>query len=142
MADGTVKTDAYATVDDVSALWKTLTNEQQEMARNLLPIVSDSLRMEAKKTGQDLDAMIENGAVYASVVKSVTVDIVSRYLENVSANRSSTLSQESQSALGYSWSGTYANTGGGISILNKDLKRLGLTRQRYGLVDLYGIAGD
>ena len=142
MADGTVKTDAYATVDDVSALWKTLTNEQQEMARNLLPIVSDSLRMEAKKTGQDLDAMIENGAVYASVVKSVTVDIVSRYLENVSANRSSTLSQESQSALGYSWSGTYANTGGGISILNKDLKRLGLNRQRYGMVDLYGIAGD
>lgn len=142
MEDETVKSESYATVDDVSSLWKTLTNEQQEIARNILPIVSDSLRMEAKKTGQDLDAMIANGSVYKSVVKSVTVDIVSRYLENVSANRSSTLSQESQSGLGYSWTGTYANTGGGISILNKDLKRLGLIRQRYGLVDMYGIAGD
>lgn len=83
--------------------------------------------------------MIENKDIPESIVKSVTVDIAARYIEQNSSGQSSTLSQESQSALGYSWSGTYVNTGGGVSILNKDLKRLGLTRQRYGMVDIYGL---
>lgn len=44
------------------------------------------------------------------------------------------MSQESQSALGYSWSGTFAVAGGGIanSILNNDLKKLGLLKQKMG----------
>ena len=49
------------------------------------------------------------------------------------------LSQESQSADGYTWSGTYAIPGGGIAsaIMNNDLKRLGLRRQKYGVIDFY-----
>ena len=49
------------------------------------------------------------------------------------------LSQESQSANGYTWSGTYAIPGGGIAgaIMNNDLKRLGLCRQKYGVIDFY-----
>ena len=41
------------------------------------------------------------------------------------------LKQESQTALGYNWQGTYAIPGGGIAgaIMNNDLKRLGLVRK-------------
>ena len=128
-----------ASVNDVNSLWKPLSNAEQEQVGALLPVVSDSLRQEAKRVGKDLDEMIAKGEILPNVVKSVVVDIISRYLDQLSSDNASTLSQESQSALGYSWSGTYVNTGGGMSILKKDLKRLGLTRQRFGMVDLYGI---
>lgn len=128
-----------ASVNDVNSLWKPLSNAEQEQVEALLPIVSDSLRQEAKRVGKDLDEMIDKGEILPNVVKSVVVDVISRYLDQLSSDNASTLSQESQSALGYSWSGTYVNTGGGMSILKKDLKRLGLTRQRFGMVDLYGI---
>jgi hypothetical protein len=128
-----------ASVNDVNSLWKHLSNAEQDQVEALLPIVSDSLRQEAKRVGKDLDEMIAKGEILPNVVKSVVVDIISRYLDQLSSDNASTLSQESQSALGYSWSGTYVNTGGGMSILKKDLKRLGLTRQRFGMVDLYGI---
>ena len=128
-----------ASVNDVNSLWKHLSNAEQEQVEALLPVVSDSLRQEAKRVGKDLDEMIAKGEILPNVVKSVVVDVVSRYLDQLSSDNASTLSQESQSALGYSWSGTYVNTGGGMSILKKDLKRLGLTRQRFGMVDLYGI---
>lgn len=128
-----------ASINDVNTLWKPLSNAEQEQVEALLPIVSDSLRQEAMKVGKDLDKMIDKGEILQNVVKSVVVDVISRYLDQLSSDNASTLSQESQSALGYSWSGTYVNTGGGMSILKKDLKRLGLTRQRFGMVDLYGI---
>ena len=46
------------------------------------------------------------------------------------------MTQEAQSGLGYSWSGSYAVPGGGIanSILNNDLKKLGLKRQKIGVM--------
>lgn len=128
-----------ASVNDVNTLWKPLSHAEQEQVEALLPVVSDSLRQEAKRVGKDLDEMIAKGEILPNVVKSVVVDIISRYLDQLSSDNASTLSQESQSALGYSWSGTYVNTGGGMSILKKDLKRLGLTRQRFGMVNLYGI---
>ena len=128
-----------ASVNDVNTIWKHLSNAEQEQVEALLPVGSDSLRQEAKRVGKDLDEMIAKGEILPNVVKSVVVDVVSRYLDQLSSDNASTLSQESQSALGYSWSGTYVNTGGGMSILKKDLKRLGLTRQRFGMVDLYGI---
>lgn len=131
--------DNLASVNDVNTIWKPLSNAEHEQVEALLPIVSDSLRQEAKRVGKDLDEMIAKGEILPNVVKSVVVDVISRYLDQLSSDNASTLSQESQSALGYSWSGTYVNTGGGMSILKKDLKRLGLTRQRFGMVDLYGI---
>ena len=134
--------DAYATVDDVTKLWRALTVDEQEKVEALIPVVSDSLRQKAKAVDKDLDQMISSGDLMENVVKSVVVDIIARYLDQLSSEHSSTVSQETQSALGYSWTGTYVNTGGGLSILDKDLKRLGLKRQRYGMVDLYGIAGD
>lgn len=131
---------SFASLQDVITLTgKSYTSEEQERITALLPLVSDALRYEAVKVGKDLDEMIdadETGA-YSSVVKMVTVDIVSRALRQ--SMDGEPLSQESQSALGYSWSGTYAIPGGGISnaIMRNDLKRLGLRRQQYGVIELW-----
>ena len=47
------------------------------------------------------------------------------------------MTQESQSALGYSWSGTYFNAGGGLFVKNSELKRLGLRRQKIEVIEPY-----
>lgn len=129
----------YATIDDMAALYSGLTGEELERAAQLIPIVSASLRIEAKKRGRDLDAMAADDPDLQMVLTSVTCDIVNRQIEQQNSTGSSTLTQESQAALGYSWSGTYTNTGGGLAILNKDLKRLGLTRPRYGTLEIYDV---
>lgn len=129
--------EAFATVQDIMDLWRPLTADEQTRAGNLLPLVSDTLRNEAKKVGKDLDTLVTKDETYSSVVKLVTVDVVARVLRQTTTGDAMT--QESQSAGGYSWSGTYAVPGGGIAnaILYSDLKRLGLLNQQIGSVRLW-----
>lgn len=127
---------AFATVEDISTLWRPLTADEQTRAASLLPLISDALRNEATKVGKDLDQMAED-ETFANVVKLVTVDVTVRVLrQNTSGDA---MTQETQAAGGYSWSGTYAVPGGGIAnaILYNDLKRLGLQRQQYGSIFLW-----
>lgn len=128
----------FATVQDVNDLWRPLTNDEQTRASNLIPLICDALREEAAKVGQDLDARISVETPLASVAKMVTVDIVARILRQ--STDGDPMTQESQAGLGYSWSGTYAVPGGGMSnaIMKNDLKRLGIKRQRYGVIEFYG----
>ena len=127
--------DAYATVADLTALWRPLTQDEATRAEALLPIVSDSLRMEAKKVGKDLDYMIEDEPLLATIAKSVTVDVVARAL--MTSTDSEPATQFSESALGYSVSGTYLVPGGGLFIKKSELARLGLKRQRMGVISLW-----
>ena len=48
----------YATIADIVALFRPLTEEEVERANALIPTVSARLRVEAGKVGKDLDAMI------------------------------------------------------------------------------------
>ena len=127
----------FATVEDIQKLWRPLTALEQEKAENLLPLVSDELRVLAKDVGKDLDAMTAADEAYASVVKIVTCDVTVRVLRQ--STEGEAMTQESQSGLGYSWQGTYAVAGGGIanSILNNDLKKLGLRKQQMGVIQLW-----
>ena len=122
----------FATVNDIQNLWRPLTAEEQSRAEHLLPLISDELRVIARGVDVDLDAKAAADEAYASVLKIVTVDVTVRVLRQ--STEGEAMTQESQSALGYSWSGTYAVAGGGIAnaILNNDLKKLGLKRQQYG----------
>lgn len=126
----------FATVQDVTELFRELTPEESLRATALLPVVSDSLRVEARNVGKDLDQMVETDPAYANVVKSVTVDIVSRTLLTSTTNEP--VIQTSESALGYSQSSTFLVPGGGLFIKTTELTRLGLRRQRYGVIDFYG----
>ena len=127
---------AFATVGDLTTLWRKMTAEEQTRAASLLEIVSDSLRMEADKVGKDLDAMVAADKNLAAVAKSVAVDVVARTL--MTSTDQEPMTQISQSAGGYSASGTFLVPGGGLFIKRAELARLGLRRQRYGVIDFYG----
>ena len=124
----------FATVTDITTLWRPLTADETTRAEALLPLVSDELRVIAYSVGKDLDQMVAGSEPYASVVKVVTVDVVSRVLRQ--STEGDAMTQESQSALGYSWSGTYAVPGGGIAnaIMKNDLRKLGLLMQTIGVM--------
>ncbi|CEF50661.1 phage Gp19/Gp15/Gp42 family protein [Lactococcus petauri] len=127
----------FATIDDVNTIWRQLKSDEVERAKMLLSIVSDSLREEADKVGKNLDRMIEEKPPYfKNVVKSVTVDIIARTL--MTSTDQEPMTQTTESALGYSFSGSYLVPGGGLFIKNSELSRLGLKKQRYGVIDFYG----
>lgn len=125
----------YATVADIIALKRDLTHDEQERAETLIPVVCASLRFEAAKRNRDLDAMIAEDDDLADVAKSVTVDVVMREL--MTSTSQEPMTQYSQSALGYTVSGTFLSPGGGLFIKKAELARLGLLRQRYGVIDPY-----
>lgn len=130
----------FATLEQVIALsGATYTNEEQTRITALLPFVSDLIRNEGKKVGIDVDAKYTTDTSYASVVTLVTVDVIVRVMRQSTTGEP--MSQESQSALGYSWSGSYAIPGGGISLslMNNELKRLGFRTQTIQGVKLWPI---
>lgn len=126
----------FATVEDLETLWRSLKFDERVRAKALLEIVSDSLREEAKKVSKDLDKMVLDSPSYQSVVKSVTVDVVARTL--MTSTDQEPMTQMAESAMGYSFSGSYLVPGGGLFIKESELKRLGFKKQRYGVIDLYG----
>ena len=126
----------FATVDDLKKLWRALKFDEEKRAEALLEVVSHSLRVEARKIGKDLDILVSEDSSYASVVKSVTVDVVARTL--MTSTEQEPMTQFAESALGYSVSGSFLVPGGGLFIKDSELKRLGLKKQRYGVIDIYG----
>ena len=124
-----------ATIEDLELLWRPLKPSEEERADSLLEVVSASLRSEATKRGKDLDKMIADNESLAIVAKSVTVDVVARTL--MTSTDQEPMAQMSESALGYSVSGTFLVPGGGLFIKKSELARLGLRRQRYGVIDFY-----
>ena len=128
---------AFATIDDITKLWRPMTAEEQTRAASLLEVVSASLRTEADKVGKDLDKMVSASAAYAEVARSVTVDVVARTL--MTATDQEPMTQFTQTAGPYSASGTYLVPGGGLFIKRSELARMGLRRQKMGVFDPYGI---
>lgn len=128
--------DNFATIEDIRTLWRALTPEEEERASALLQKVSSILRSEADKVGKDLDLMIQQKPYLADVATSVTVDVVARSL--ATPTNQEPVSQFTESAMGYSYSGTYLVPGGGVFIKKAELARLGLKRQKMGGMKLWG----
>ena len=128
----------FATVDDLTNLWRPMTAQEQARAAHLLEVVSASLCVEASKVGKDLYQMILETPGLEEVARSVTVDVVARTL--MTSTDQEPMTQIAQSAGGYSASGTFLVPGGGLFIKKSELARLGLRRQRYGVMDPYGIS--
>lgn len=126
---------AFLDINDIEKLFRILRKDELDKATVLLEVVSDCLRQEAKKIGKDLDEMIEKGELYPNVVKSVCVDVIARNLMTSTDNEPMT--QFSQSALGYTTSGTFLVPGGGLFIKKSELARLGLRRQKIESVEIY-----
>ncbi len=131
---------AYATVDDLSEYWRPMTESEQARAEILLENVSAEIRLYAKGLGLDFDSMVQADEDLDTVTQSVVMDTVARILNQSTTDEA--VSQYSQSGLGYSVSGTYLVPGGGSLVLNRDLKRLGLKRQRVGVLEVYDVEGN
>ena len=126
---------AYATISDLTTLWRTMTAAEQTRATELLDTVSARLRVEANKVGKDLDALVEADVDLASVAKSVTCDIVARTM--MTATDKEPMTQFAESAGGYSVSGTFLVPGGGLFVKKSELASLGIRRQQFGGLELY-----
>lgn len=124
------------TIDQVESLFRPLNADEKVKASALIPVVIASLKQEAKKSGRDLEKMIEEGDLYEEVFRSVVCDVVGRTL--MTSTQDQPMTQMSQSALGYSVSGTFLVPGGGLFIKKSELSRLGLRRQKIRMVSLCG----
>lgn len=124
------------TIDQVESLFRPLNADEKVKASALIPVVIASLKQEAKKSGRDLEKMIEEGDLYEEVFRSVVCDVVGRTL--MTSTQDQPMTQMSQSALGYSVSGTFLVPGGGLFIKKSELSRLGLRRQKLRMVSLCG----
>lgn len=126
-----------ATIEDVLAIVSLDAGELQR-AESLINVVSARLRIEAKKVGKNLDDMIKEDSDLGIVVKSVVAGIVERTLKLQSTD-SPIVSQFSESAMGYSFSGTVPNPGESLYIKKSELKALGLRIQRIGAMEVFDV---
>lgn len=129
--------EPFASVDDLEILWRKVEIHELCRSEELLRTVSHALRVEAKKVKKDLDLLVKQDESYSYLVKSVVVDIVARTL--MTSTNQEPMTQYSESALGYSVSGSFLVPGGGLFIKDSELKRLGFKKQRYGVIDFYDI---
>ena len=128
----------YATVQDIIDRYRLLSQDEQTKAAILIADACNHIRFEASRENKDYDALVAADSDRASVAKQVTVDVVYRFMRQ--SIDGDAMTQESQAANGYSWSGTYSIPGGGITnaFLRKDWAALGLHTQKYGVIDFYG----
>lgn len=134
--------EVYANVNDITARGYSLTAQQQEAAETLLADASSRLRVTARKYGKELDSMISEDEDYRQLVRSVVIQATMRALSSVGDSSVAAVSQISQGGLGYSASMTYLNAGQSLYFLRNELKDLGLMRQTYGAMEVYGSESD
>lgn len=125
----------WATLEDIEKLWRPLSDTEKPRAEALLPIVESSLIVEARKAEKELFCMASSDD-FRNVLISVIVDVVARAL--MTSTNQEPMTQMTQSAGGYSASGTFLVPGGGLFIKKSELARLGLRRQRIGAINFYG----
>ncbi len=124
------------TIDDIEALFRVLTQAEKEKAQALIPTVWATLLGEADKVGKDLTQILEKKPFMKEIAKSVMVDVIARIL--MTPTNETPMTQMSQSANGYSFSGTYLTPGGGMFIKKSELARLGLKKQQVKQREIFG----
>ncbi len=129
----------YATISDIETIrCTTLSTAEAAKAQSLLNAVSADIRLRGDGYGVNVDEKVSDSEDYAEVVKSVCVNTVNRALSQTSGTEG--LSQISQTALGYTLHGTFANPGNAYYISKNDLLRLGFGKQYYRGRDIYGVS--
>ena len=129
--------DIYASVEDYEKVYNTaLNNDQHKRLLMLIGLASSLLREEANKRNMNLSAVISSSDDKANVAKMVVLACVHRVMSK-DDDQDMPLEQFSQSALGYTFSGTYVNPGDDLYYLRNELKRMGIIKQRYGAMEIY-----
>ena len=129
--------DIYASVEDYEKVYNTaLNNDQHKRLLMLIELASSLLLEEANKRNMNLSAVISSSDDKANVAKMVVLACVHRVMSK-DDDQDMPLEQFSQSALGYTFSGTYVNPGDDLYYLRNELKRMGIIKQRYGAMEIY-----
>lgn len=68
----------FATVEELQAFWKVLTDTEQTRASSLLTLASNRLRMIGKNVGVDVDAEKEASEAYGSTLGWVVMEATKR----------------------------------------------------------------
>lgn len=130
--------NALATTEEYEEAYSVhLSDTDKKRVETLLMYASSLLRVEASNRGYNLDIIILKDEAKKYVAKMVVLASVKRAM-HTNEVMEAPLEQFSQSAMGYTVSGTYLNPGDDIYFLNNELKRLGLTRKSQGFfIDLW-----
>lgn len=124
---------AYATKNDVIVLYRELTEAEEAKIESYLEMAESMIMQEAIKANKDLETMIDEGILLEDTVKLVEVDVVRRcFLNNDDSYVN--MSQFSESVAGYTFSGTPNRSG--CYLLEREKARLGLKRQKVGIISL------
>ena len=124
----------YATVQDIQYLKRPLTYDEVERATRLIPIICSLIRVEAKKTGKDFDAIVASDPDMAQIAKGVVADVVMRELNTPGTMLPATSFSEGAGGLSQSYS--LPNASGAIKLWPSDIKALGLGKQIIGCINL------
>lgn len=127
-----------ATVEEYEAIYSVhLSDTEKTRVETLLEYASALLRTEASNRGYNLDFIISRDGAKKTVAKMVVLASVKRAMHTNEVTEAP-LEQFSQSAMGYTVSGTYLNPGDDIYFLNNELKRLGISKKSQGFfIDLW-----
>ena len=130
--------NALATVDEYEEVYSVhLSETDKKRVEALLMYASSLLRVEASNRGYNLDIIILKDEAKKYVAKMVVLASVKRAMHTNEVTEAP-LEQFSQSAMGYTVSGTYLNPGDDIYFLNNELKRLGIAKKSQGFfIDLW-----
>ncbi|MDL2211649.1 phage Gp19/Gp15/Gp42 family protein [Erysipelotrichaceae bacterium OttesenSCG-928-M19] len=123
--------DSFITLDEFSLLFRPLTIDEEESFELKARIVSDTIRQEAINNNCGIDEMIENKQIYPGVIKEVTSTVLARWITQPSEfptlDSSSDIMDPSMTF--------YQSSNMGITILRKELKKLGILRQSIFLLN-------
>lgn len=114
----------YATVADLEAFWKPLSESEQTRASSLLAMASSKLRLIAAQGGTDLDIEIASDEDYATAVKLVVMEATKRAMST--PIDAPPVDNYSQSAGPYSENFKFTNPSGDLWFKKAELKGLGL----------------
>lgn len=128
--------NSYATTDDVIAYKGAISADMLTRMPKLIEACSAELRLIAKRQGKDLDQMVaDDEDIACAVTKGVVDSSVNYYYQ--SENKEPIMTQFSQAAGGYSFSGTLANAGGAFYFPKKFLRDIGLSSQIVGTIEVF-----
>lgn len=124
----------FATVDQLQAYWKILTETEQERATLMLQMASDRLRVIAERVCVDIDKRVEDNAAYASVAAWVVMEATKRAMSTPTDQPP--VESWSQTAGPYSQNYKYTNPSGDLWFKKTELSSLGL----YGIQKLGSVS--
>lgn len=127
---------SYATTEDVIAFRGPQEARDLEALSEVLVACSAALRQYAKQVGIDLDKTVAEDEDIDLLARKAVVDASCNYCASVKSNEP-LMSQFSQSAGGYSISGTLANVGGGFYFPKSILRQMGIIRPKATTLEVW-----